>query len=138
MTTPKPALIRDRELAWEPYEGRRDSFLIKRHVTAVQHGSPFGLGVCELEPGQSTVWWSFIEGDSGGEVRMNLGHRAHEAYYVLDGRFTFHRQDQSGCEATDEAGPGDVFYFAPGWRYRVENTGDTTGRFLWVLVPPAK
>jgi len=138
MTRPPPALIRDDAIAWEPYPAFDGSFRIKRHIARASHGSELGLGVCALEPGQSTVWWSFIEGDTSEDVRMSFGDRAYEAYYVLDGAFTFHWQDEGGSEQTAAAGPGDVFYFAPGWRYRVENTGGSTGRFLWCMAPSAE
>ena len=138
MTAPKPALIRDRDLDWQPYPAFEGSFAIKRHISRKDQGSELALGVCELEPGQSTVWWSFIDDDDGDDIRMTFGSRAYEAYYVLDGGFTFHWQDAEGREETGEAGPGDVFYFAPGWRYRVENTGGTVARFLWTMWPTAE
>lgn len=137
MNGPKPALIRDHELAWEPYPAFEGSFAIKRHISREGQGSELGLGVCELQPGQSTVWWSFIAGDAGGEVRMNFGDRAYEAYYVLSGRFTFHWKDADGHEESADAGPADAFYFSPGYRYRVENSGDTAARFLWCMAPSA-
>ena len=137
MTSTAPAMIRDSDLAWEPYPARVGTFRIKRHISRMGQGSELALGVCELEPGQSTVWWSFIEGDAAPEVAMRFGDRAYEAYYVLSGRFTFHWQDDAGVEETLEAGPGDVFYFAPGWRYRVENTGGTMAQFLWTMAPSA-
>ena len=137
MTSTAPAMIRDSDLAWEPYPAREGTFRVKRHISRVGQGSELALGVCELEPGQSTVWWSFIEGDAAPEVAMRFGDRAYEAYYVLSGRFTFHWQDDAGVEETLEAGPGDVFYFAPGWRYRVENTGGSVAQFLWTMAPSA-
>jgi len=138
MTEHRPALIRDTELPWEPYPAFEGSFRIKRHISRTGQGSELGLGVCTLEPGQSTVWWSFIEGDTDEAVRMRFGDRAYEAYYVLDGRFTFHWRDAAGAEETTEAGPGDAFYFAPGFRYRVENTGGTRAQFLWCMAPSAE
>ena len=138
MAEHRPALIRDSDLAWEAYPAREGSFSIKRHISRTVQGSELALGVCELEPGQSTVWWSFIAGDTGADVRMHFGDRAYEAYYVLSGRFTFHWQDSEGAEETLEAGPGDAFYFAPGWRYRVENSGGTVAQFLWTMAPAAE
>ena len=138
MSPKPPALIRDREIDWEPYPAFDGHFRIKRHISREGQGSELGLGVCALEPGQSTVWWSFIAGDTSEDVRMSFGDRAYEAYYVLDGGFTFHWQDADGIEDEVEAGPGDVFYFAPGWRYRVENTGGTIARFLWCMAPSAE
>jgi mannose-6-phosphate isomerase-like protein (cupin superfamily) len=134
----KPALIKDADLTWEPYPALHGTFRIKRTLSRGRQGSELGMGVCELQPGQSTVWWSFIDEDQDGRVAMRFGSDAHEAYFVLDGRFTFHWQDGKGVEETGEAGPGDSFYFAPGWRYRVENTGDTVARFLWTMVPSAE
>ena len=132
-----PALIRDSDLAWEPYPARQGSFAIKRHVSRAGQGSELAMGVCELQAGQSTVWWSFIEGDAAPDVAMHFGGRAYEAYYVLSGRFTFFWQDGNDAGDMVEAGPGDVFYFAPGWRYRVENSGGTTAQFLWTMAPAA-
>jgi len=134
----KPALIRDSDLAWEPYPALEGSFGIKRHISRARQGSELAMGVCSLEAGQSTVWWSFIDGDTGADVRMHFGGRAYEAYYVLSGRFTFHWQGGDGIEDRIEAEPGDVFYFAPGWRYRVENTGGTAAQFLWTMAPSAE
>ena len=137
MPAQQPALIRDADLPWEPYPAFEGTFRIKRHISRAGQGSELALGVCELEPGQSTVWWSFIEGDAAPQVAMHFGDRAYEAYYVLAGRFTFHWQDNAGAGGILEAGPGDVFYFAPGWRYRVENTGGDTAQFLWTMAPSA-
>jgi mannose-6-phosphate isomerase-like protein (cupin superfamily) len=137
MSRTPPALIRDDAIDWEPYPAFTGTFRIKRHISREGQGSELGLGVCALEQGQSTVWWSFIADDPSEDVRMSFGDRAHEAYYVLDGRFTFRWQDEHGAEDSVEAGPGDVFYFAPGWRYRVENTGGTPARFLWCMAPSA-
>jgi mannose-6-phosphate isomerase-like protein (cupin superfamily) len=138
MTDRRPALIRDSELPWQPYPAFEGTFAIKRHVSRDGQGSELGMGVCELQPGQSTVWWSFIAGDANPAVRMSFGDQAWEAYYVLSGRFTFRWQDAAGREDSAEAGPGDAFSFVPGWRYRVENTGGTPARFLWCMAPSAE
>ena len=82
------------------------------------------------------MWWSFIEGDENPDVAMEFG-QAYEAYYVLEGGFTFHWVDAEDHAESGEAGPGDSFYFAPGWRYRVENSGGTVARFLWCMAPAA-
>ena len=133
----EPALIRDGDLSWEPYPALEGTFRIKRTISRGRQGSELGIGVCELQPGQSTVWWSFIDDDPDQRVSMAFGSSAHEAYFVLKGQFTFHWQDGDGNEQHGEAGPGDSFYFAPGWRYRVENTGGTVAQFLWTMTPSA-
>ncbi len=135
MTT--PALIRDADTLWQPYPALEGTFRIKRTISRTEHGSELAMGVCELQPGQSTVWWSFIEGVKDPDVRMQFG-RAYEAYYVHDGGFTFHWVDADGRAESGEAGSGDSFYFAPGWRYRVESIGGTVARFLWTMAPPAE
>ena len=128
----QPALIRDADLTWEPYPALEGSFRIKRSLSRRAQGSELGMGVCELQPGQSTVWWSFIDDDPDGRVAMAFGAASHEAYFVLDGRFTFHWQDRDGVANQAEAGPGDSFYFAPGarqqgscgpWRLRRNRAG---------------
>jgi len=133
----KPALIADADIPWEDYPAYDGTFRIKRTLSRAGQASELAMGVCALEPGQSTVWWSFIEGDDNPDVRMSFG-RAYEAYYVLEGRFTFHWVDAEGGADEGEAGPGDSFYFAPGWRYRVENTGGTPATFLWCMAPAAE
>jgi mannose-6-phosphate isomerase-like protein (cupin superfamily) len=133
----EPTLIRDDDVAWEPYPALEGTVRIKRTISRERQGSELGMGVCELQPGQSTIWWSFIDGDSDSRVSMAFGASSHEAYFVLKGRFTFHWQDGTGVEQEREAGPGDSFYFAPGWRYRVENTGGTVAQFLWTMMPSA-
>tara|TARA_B100000676_G_scaffold269243_1_gene285027 strand:- start:6187 stop:6843 length:657 start_codon:yes stop_codon:yes gene_type:complete len=47
-------------------------------------------------------------------------------------------RDADGRAELGEAGAGDSFYFAPGWRYRVENTEGTVARFCWTMAPAAE
>ncbi|MBC6439123.1 MAG: hypothetical protein GDA49_01635 [Rhodospirillales bacterium] len=136
----RPVLIRDVDVPWDRYSAFSGDFAIKCTISRSEHGSDLALGIWELEPGQSTIWWLSIKGNEDPDVSMRFG-RAYEAWScawgVLGGGFTFHWVDRHGRAESGEDGSGDSFYFALNWRYRVENRGCTKARFLWCMAPAA-
>jgi len=127
----KPGLIRNDDVPWEDIPANGSAVRLKPLVSPEPRGSTLGMYLTELPPGHTTVWWSFLADDDSAPSRICLGDRRHEAYFVLAGRLRMTTRDVKGHEEAAEAGPGDSFYLAPGYRYRVSNVGNQPAVFLF-------
>jgi len=134
-----PALIRNDDVAWQDYPGGGGRPIrMKRLVSRAGQGSELGMGLTELPPGQSTVWWSFLPEDDTGPDEMWFGDRCYETYYILKGRVRMTWRDGKGLEDHVEAGAGDSLYMAPGFRYQVSALGAEPALFLFAFMPSAR
>ena len=134
----KPALIRNDDIAWQDYPADGGTIRLKRLVSREVEGSELGMGLTEIPPGRATVWWSFLADDDTAPDEMWFGDTCHETYYILSGRARMTSRDKDGNEKKVEAGPGDSFYMAPGYRYQVSTVGDEPAVFLFAFMPSAR
>ncbi len=68
-TAQGPAPRRGGDAPREPYPALEGAFAIEGIRSRKDRGSELAVGPRELEPGQSTVWRSFIENDTAPGVR---------------------------------------------------------------------
>ena len=95
---------------------------LARLITKGTTGSDVLLGVCWLEPGESTTF-----------DLTDPGHRptpAQETYFVVRGRIRVQHAD-----GTFEAGPDQAIWFAPGRRYEVKAVGDAQAYVVYTVSP---
>ena len=99
------------------------------------------LGLYFMAPGAKTNVFS-LEDQDDGKAEEYYG-AVDEFYYVLVGEFTmFWGTDtdrvRDGRSENLTLRPGDLGYWARGWKYSVKNTGTAPGTFFWGLtLPPA-
>ena len=91
----------------------------------------------ELPPGHKTMWWSFLRRDNNGPDKICFGDGRYETYFILAGRVRMTTCDPKGNEENVEGGPGDSFYLAPGYQYRVSNIGNRPALFLFSFMSTA-
>ena len=129
MPTPKPTKIHKDAIDWRGAEEAPTKVRIRRLITRGRHGSELTLGVCEMEPGEETNLWSSRPENDAGPGEHWYG-PVEETYYGIRGRLTL-----TWDEGTIEFGPDDAVYLAPGWHYRLKNTGDETAYFVYNMYP---
>ncbi|MBA7664617.1 hypothetical protein ES703_72678 [subsurface metagenome] len=92
------------------------------------------VGLYFIPPGvQTTVF--YMEEEDDGTAEEYYG-PCHEFYYILVGEFTMYwGEDASrvreGTSNKLALKPGDLGYWAKGWKYSVKNTGKVPGTFFW-------
>ena len=60
-----------------------------------------------------------------------------EFYYHLEGEFTDRwEKDASKLDNFYKLAKGVCTYYPTGWKYKVRNTGNTPGKFFWVMTEP--
>ncbi len=60
-----------------------------------------------------------------------------EFYYILEGEFTvWWGKDASKLDNFYTLKKGDCTHYPTGWKYKVGNTGDSPGKFLWYMTSP--
>jgi len=93
------------------------------------------IGVCHMAPGDQTCVFA-IEEDDDGTAPHQYG-PCDEFYYILEGEFTvWWGKDASNLSRFFELEKGDCTYYPTGWKYKVENTGTTPGKFLYFMSSP--
>ncbi len=93
------------------------------------------IGVCHMAPGDHTCVFA-IEEDDDGTAPHHSG-PCDEFYYILEGEFTvWWGKDASNLSRFFELKKGDCTYYPTGWKYKVENTGATPGKFLYFMSSP--
>ncbi len=93
------------------------------------------IGVCHMEPGDETCVFA-IEEEDDGTAPHQYG-PCDEFYYILEGEFTvWWGTDASNLEKFYRLAKGDCAYYPTGWKYKVKNTGDSPGKFFYVMTSP--
>jgi mannose-6-phosphate isomerase-like protein (cupin superfamily) len=93
------------------------------------------IGVCHMAPGDQTCVFA-IEEDDDGTAPHQYG-PCDEFYYILEGEFTvWWGKDAANLSRSFELKKGDCTYYPTGWKYKVENTGATPGKFLYFMSSP--
>ena len=133
MTKPRPAKIHIDAIPWRSQAEAPTKVRIKRLITRGRHGSELTLGVCEMEPGEGTNRWSSMPEDDAGPGEHWYG-PVEETYYCLRGRLTL-AWDGDGAAGEIEFGPDEAVYLAPGWHYRLRNSGSETAFFTYHMYP---
>ena len=129
MPTAKPSKIHKDAIDWRGAEDAPTKVRIRRLITRGRHGSELTLGVCEMAPGEETNLWSSRPENDAGPGEHWYG-PVEETYYGIRGHLTL-----TWDEGTIEFGPDDAVYLAPGWHYRLKNTGDETAYFVYNMYP---
>ncbi len=80
-------------------------------------------------PGEETNLWSSRQENDAGPGEHWYG-PVEETYYCLKGRLTL-AWDQGEIEF----GANDAVYLAPGWHYRLKNSGQETAFFIYHMYP---
>ncbi|MGH2594418.1 MAG: hypothetical protein ACRDH7_00440 [Actinomycetota bacterium] len=103
---------------------------IARLVTNERCGTDLLMGVCWMEPGDATNWWSTEDTDSTAEGEHFYGPLT-EAYFVLKGRLRL-----SWSKGALEFGANDAVSLPKGWRYQLECIGDEPAFLVYSFTPP--
>lgn len=127
--TPKPAKIHFDDIPWTSAAEAPTKVKVRRLINRRRHGAELMLGVCEMEPGEESSLFSSAETDDTGPGEHWYG-PIEETYYCLRGRLTL-----TWDEGEIEFGADDAVYLAPGWHYRLKNTGEETAFFVYNMHP---
>ena len=93
------------------------------------------IGVCHMEPGQETCVFALEEEDDGKALHQYGP--CDEFYYVLEGEFTvWWGTDAATLKDSYKLEKGDCTHYPTGWKYKVKNTGDSPGKFLYYMSSP--
>ncbi len=127
--TPRPAKIHADAIPWIPADKALTRVRIRRLITRARHGAELMLGVCTMDPGEETNLWSSREENDVGPGDHWYG-PVEETYYCIRGHLTLYWDDGEIA-----FGPDDAVYLAPGYRYRLKNTGGETAYFVYHMYP---
>lgn len=125
----KPVRIHCDAIPWKSREDAPTNVRIRRLINRRDQGSELTLGVCEMDPGDETNLWSSMPENDAAPGDHWYG-PVEETYYCIRGRLTLY-WDQGEIEF----GPDDAVYLAPGWHYRLKNTGNHTAYFVYNMYP---
>ncbi len=93
------------------------------------------IGVCHMAPGDQTCVFAIEEGVDGTAPHQYAP--CDEFYYILEGEFTvWWGKDASKLDNFYTLKKGDCTYYPTGWKYKVGNTGDSPGKFLYYMSSP--
>ncbi len=93
------------------------------------------IGVCHMEPGDETCVFA-LEAEDDGKAPHQYG-PCDEFYYILEGEFTvWWGIDAAHLKDFYKLKKGDCAYYPTGWKYKVRNTGDSPGKFLYYMSSP--
>jgi homogentisate 1,2-dioxygenase len=105
---------------------------VARLISSENSDPDFMLGVCWMEPGESTETFVFGDNSLAHEGDVYVGD-VEEIYYCLAGRFKVVYED-----GNLEFGPHDAVHLPRGWRYRLSCIGAEGGSFVYGLSPAPK
>jgi mannose-6-phosphate isomerase-like protein (cupin superfamily) len=105
---------------------------LARVITRTRHNSEITLGVCWVNPGEVTRWWSFEEEDQHRPDESFQGPK-HETYFIVRGRLRL-----TWNEGAFDLKPNDAVYLAPGWHYQLQNIGDEPAFFVFNVWPTSQ
>ena len=72
-----------------------------------------------------------------GYLLPKHSHSSDCLYYILEGEFTvWWGKDASKLDNFYTLKKGDCAYYPTGWKYKVGNTGDSPGKFLYYMTSP--
>ncbi|MET3810924.1 cupin domain-containing protein [Arthrobacter sp. UYEF3] len=103
---------------------------LARTLTHAEHGSSIMAGVSWMKPGEVSTWWSTEEERPDDESIHYLG-PVHEFFYLMRGECTIEWADRHLDFVAE-----DTAFFAPGWRYRISNTGVEDAVMVYAVTPP--
>jgi mannose-6-phosphate isomerase-like protein (cupin superfamily) len=126
---PRPAKIHRDDFPWRESGDAPTKVRIKRLITRDRHGSELTLGVCVMDPGEETNRWSSRPENDAGPGEHWYG-PVEETYYCIRGQLTL-----IWDEGEIAFGPDDAVYLAPGWHYRLRNTGSEPAFFVYNMHP---
>jgi mannose-6-phosphate isomerase-like protein (cupin superfamily) len=93
------------------------------------------IGVCHMEPGDETCVFALEEEDDG--TAPHYYGPCDEFYYILQGEFrVWWGKDAANLEEFYDLREGDCAYYPTGWKYRLENTGSSPGKFFYYMSSP--
>jgi mannose-6-phosphate isomerase-like protein (cupin superfamily) len=127
---PEPQVVPLSSVSPVPREEAPTKVRIARLITNKRCGTDLLLGVCWMEPGDSTNWWSTEDEDNVAEGEHYYGPLT-EAYFVLEGRLRL-----SWTNGALELGANDAVSLPKGWRYRLECVGDDKAFLVYAFAPP--
>ena len=129
MTRPRPQVVPLESVPVIPAAEAPTKVRIARIITREGNGSNLMLGACWMRPGEETNTWSFTAEDRTAQGDHWYGERD-EVYYVIRGRLELHWD-----EGVLELVPDQAVYLAPGWSYRLRNTGEEPAFFVYAMAP---
>jgi mannose-6-phosphate isomerase-like protein (cupin superfamily) len=120
-------------LAGRPVTAREDSpvlMRLARTLTRAEHGADVMVGVSWMEPGEESAEWSTEEQPPAEPGVHHVG-PVHEFFFLLQGECTVEWEERELAFR-----PFDTFFFAPGWRYRIRNSGSEQAVLVYASTPP--
>ncbi len=116
-----------------PITSREDSpvaMSLARTLTHAEHGSNIMAGVSWMKPGEASVWWS-TETRRPDDSSIHYLGPVHEFFYLMTGTCTIEWN-----RGVMDFVAGDTAFFAPGWTYRITNTGTDEAALVYAATPP--
>lgn len=115
---PRPMVVPLESVRPVPAEQAVTKVRIARLITKDRCGSSLLLGASWMDPGEETNTWSSREHDDT-EPEDHWYGPVDETYFIIRGNLRL-----SWDEGVLDLSPNDAVYLAPGWTYRLKNTGE--------------
>jgi len=128
-TRPRPMVVPLASVPPTPAGEAVTKVRIARLITRTRCGSNLLLGASWLDPGEVTNTWSSAVDDDAAPGDHWYG-PVDETYFIIRGHLTL-----TWDEGELALGPEDAVYLAPGWHYRLENTGEEPAFFVYGMTP---
>jgi hypothetical protein len=128
-TRPRPMVVPLASVPPTPAAEAVTKVRIARLITRKRCGSNLLLGASWLDPGEVTNTWSSAADDDAAPDGHWYG-PVDETYFIIRGNLTL-----TWDEGELALGPDDAVYLAPGWHYRLENTGEEPAFFVYGMAP---
>jgi mannose-6-phosphate isomerase-like protein (cupin superfamily) len=131
----KPIVVRESEIKMVG-PGYDDSHYITTPIKPFYDIEDVGhIGVCHLEPNQESCVFALEEEDDG--TALHYYGPSDEFYYILEGEFTlWWGKDASNLDNHFILKKGDCTYFPTGFKYKVKNTSNVPGKYLYYMTTP--
>ena len=127
--------IVEQALATEDFPGEfglAENETAKRRCKRIVYHEKIRLFLNVVDP-EETNRWSSLPVDDAGPGEHWYG-PVEETYYCLRGRLTL-SWDGEGESGEIAFGPDEAVYLAPGWHYRLRNSGEETAFFTYSMYP---
>jgi hypothetical protein len=130
MDKPVPQVVPMDSIPPVPREEAPTKVRIARLITRQRCGTDLLLGVCWMDPGDRTNWWSSEDENDVAEGEHYYGPLT-EAYFVLRGHLRL-----SWSNGVLELAANDAVSLPKGWRYRLECVGQEPAFLVYSFTPP--
>ena len=134
--------VEPRVIGMDAWKWSGEDYLVPEcHQIVIDYEEGVGkLGLYVMNPGAKTNVFSMEQTDDG--TAEEYYGPCHEFYYLLVGECTMYWGEDTAKVKDGTSGKlvlkaGDLGYWAPGWKYSVQNTGKVPETFFWGITSPS-